>query len=482
MKKRSAALFAILLAACLLFSSCAAAGLTTPALFGALKSSTGELFTGARDLLSGNTRIIDQGAAQFGLVCPVSLPDSVQEEAKALCAAVEEKTGAPLPLSGKAEDTGRAIFVDLLTPAAAVAAGVNDSVFRIYFAENDLHISASNEVMLTEALHHFVNTYIQAEDAAIGTGYFAIPGSMDVTCATAPMFDNDAKAQYIIVRPEKASEHIIDAAQRISDVIRDATGATVKIKSDFRVGSQESEQTEILVGLCNRESVTEQAAKLNSTSYYIGANGTSIQLLGKNEDMTEKAVEAFLNTFVLGSVSSAQSGQLLLPCTFSYTCKNESVALAENGSSSYLLIYAADASPALVETIHRFSEVFYYYTGATLPAVADTAKPVATDCELRVGQTDRGTGNADIAYNAWQISLNGDTVVINGGCDEALIDALTELIKTIPRLIFRQNTFEVNSDGFYQFEPYSARLLALSKALKLTGTSAVEPPAAPSEE
>lgn len=472
MKKKSAALLSLLLVVCLLFSSCAAAGIGTPALFGALKSSAGNLLTGARDLLSGNTRIIDKGNAQFWLVCPESLPDNVREEAEALRTAVLEKTGTALPLTNKADGADRSIFVELLVPAAAKAAGINDSVFRIYFEEKDLHITASNEVMLAEALHYFAATYIQAEGAMIDTGYLAIPKDTNVISATAAVFDEDVKTQYIIVRPENASERIITAAQQISDAIRNVTGATVRIKSDFRVGTQESEQTEILVGLCNREGVKEQAAKLNNTSYYMGANGNDIRLFGATEAMTEKAVEAFLDIFVRGSVSSAQKGQLLLPLAFSYTCRNESVVLANGGNSAYLLIYAADAGPVLIDAINRFAENFYYYTGATLPVFADTAKPTATAYEIHVGQTNRGTGNTDLAYSTWRVSVNGSTVEVNGGCELALTDALAELTETIIDLIFRQNTFETDSDGVLQFDPYRARLLALSKTLVLAGTSA----------
>lgn len=472
MKKKSAAFLALLLALCLALSSCAAAGLEAPALFTSLKRSAGNFFAGARDLISGNTRIIDKGIAQYRLVCPAFLSDSVREEADALRGAVLEKTGTALPVSTLPEGNDKCIFLDLLTPDAARSVQINDAVFRIYFDGDHIRIAATNEVMLAEAVRYFNTAYLQTENATVGDGYLSVPSDTDITSETAAVFDADVKAQFVIVRPEKASDRVVAAAQQVSDAIRNATGAGVKIKSDFRVGTQASEQTEILVGLCDREGVSEQAAELNSTSYYIGSDGTDIRLFGVTDSMTEKAVEAFLDAFVRGSVPTAQKGQLLLPRSFSYTSRNDSLILANGGCSEYMLVYAANTGTVAIDAINRFASDFYYYTGATLPVFSDAARPGVSEKEIRIGNTNRREGSSSVEYNAWRISVNGNTVEVNGGCDIALSDALGELSGTLLDLVYGQNEFETDDNGVLQFDPYGAKLLALSKKLTLTGVSA----------
>lgn len=471
MKKKSAVFLSLLLALCLMLSSCAAAGIDSPSLFTYVKHSFGNLLTNARDLLADNTRIMEKGEAKFSLVCPASLPESVRAEADDLCRAVLAKTGAKLPVSDRADDDGKFIFIDLLTPAAAKNLQANDSVFRIYFDHDDLHIAATNEIMLAEAIRYFNTTYIQAEQAAINTGYFAIPADTDVTSETAAVFDANAHAQYVIIRPEKASERIIATAQQVSDIIRNVTGSTVKIKSDFRIGAQTNEQTEILIGLCDRDGMTQKAAELDNTSYYIGSDGTDIRLFGATDTMTEKAVETFLTTFVKGACSSAQKGQLLLPSRFSYTCRNDLTVLANGGCSDYLLIYAAGMAPATMDAINRFASDFYYYTGATLPVFSDAARPTASPYEIRVGATNRRAGSSGIAYNAWNITMSGNAVEISGGCDFALVEALEKLTEAITEQVYGQNDFETDDNGNLLFEPYGAKLLALSKKISLSGTS-----------
>ena len=61
------------------------------------------------------------------------------------------------------------------------------------------------------------------------------------------------KCNYTIVRPEKCSQSVIDAAFALRNALRDATGDTVFITQDYLYGDAKPEQYEIIIGQTTRE-------------------------------------------------------------------------------------------------------------------------------------------------------------------------------------------------------------------------------------
>lgn len=448
MKQKVALALSFLLALCLLFSSCAAAGIR-PALIGELEKNARKTGQALYGLLSDHSVICENGAARYTLVADSAADDNITAGVYALCTAIAEVTGVTLPVAQTRPEGGKAILAELVSsPTKAREYGLNNSLFRIFFADGDLHIAATNKMMLAEGLRQFTARFVIGENAAAGTGYFGIPADTNLFADTGAVFDADGKSTYTILFPEDASAQVKDAAVSLTAAIREKTGGNVRVKSDF-AASADTEHI-IVVGNCNRQGIAQATEKLDQVTYRIEADGKDIFLLGGSDEMVAAAVNAFSEAFISGALSAPKSGFAFpLSLTFEHTLKT--VVVAAGGKTDYVLVYPGGASEAVRNAALQFSDLFYTITGAVLPVLPDTGLPAATEYEIRLGQTNRAADGEETEEKSWYIRTD-NTILIGGGSDKALLTALKRFSSICIDLVLTQNETE-------DLPQYSARLL-----------------------
>lgn len=106
---------------------------------------------------------------------------------------------------------------------------------------------------------------------------------------------------YVIVCPEFASQTVLDAAQRLKDAIRIATGAHVPIITDSP--SQPPAQREILIGRTSRDFSMDALEMLAGRGYYSALKGSCLVLTGTDDDMVAAAVDSFIISYVMDCTS-----------------------------------------------------------------------------------------------------------------------------------------------------------------------------------
>lgn len=462
MKRKIVLTLSLLLALCLLLSSCAAAGVQPPALFGELEKTATDKGHALKGLFENLTVLCENGEMRATLVAGGNFGQAVTEELENVQRAVLEKTGTALPMTVTRAEGKRAIVAEVLnTPAKIREAGLNDSIFRIYFTKGDLHIAATNEVMLAAGLREFAARFVTGESAVADVGYLALPADTDLSAEQGAVFGSDGQAQVVILFPEKASDRVKAAATALFNTIKELTGKSVKIRSDFSAAP--GNEREILVGACDREGVAEATAALDNISYQITGTGADIRLLGGSDTMVEAAVNAFISTFLQGTNSYAATGALTLPLSFSLSCTLQTVTAAQRGQTEYVLVYPAHASAELRAAALNFAGTFYYLTGATLPVCSDAEFPFVTAKEIRLGVTNRTTPNEAMGEGDWNIVVR-DIIQIRGGSDLALIRALTRFSHTCSNLIYTQNTIGEDFGG------YTPKLLYFISGAEYGGT------------
>ena len=79
-----------------------------------------------------------------------------------------------------------------------------------------------------------------------------------------PLVDG-GKCDYTIVRPEFASDAVIDAAIEVKEALVGEGVNTVAIKEDFLYGNMKPAELEILVGQTNRDAAAHGVAELDTT-------------------------------------------------------------------------------------------------------------------------------------------------------------------------------------------------------------------------
>lgn len=113
------------------------------------------------------------------------------------------------------------------------------------------------------------------------------------------LLDEGGKAVYCIVRPENGSDNEIQAGIDLNKLLKELTGTTFTLKSDFLMPNKETiedvaEEYEILIGMTNRPESLQAKEGLGANEYVIRAVGTKIVILGGTDAMTYRAMKAFL--------------------------------------------------------------------------------------------------------------------------------------------------------------------------------------------
>ena len=136
MKRKIVLALSFLLALCLLLSSCAAAGIQPPALFGELEKTATDKGHAIKGLFENLTVLCENGEMRVTLVADGNYGSAVAEELRSMQKEVLAKTGVALPLAATRTEGKKAIVAELIsTPAKIRETGLNNSIFRIYFTD-----------------------------------------------------------------------------------------------------------------------------------------------------------------------------------------------------------------------------------------------------------------------------------------------------------------------------------------------------------
>ncbi len=128
-----------------------------------------------------------------------------------------------------------------------------------------------------------------------------------------------AISDFTIVYPERASNDIKAAAGAIKNRIDESAKVTLSVKDDWTAPGEDTASTkEILVGKTNRVESKAALEKLNTVSsekaYIIEATANKIVIVGKNDDITVRALKVFATNFIS---TSQKEGTLSIEAGYS---------------------------------------------------------------------------------------------------------------------------------------------------------------------
>lgn len=116
------------------------------------------------------------------------------------------------------------------------------------------------------------------------------------------VIEADGTSKFNIVRPENASQSVLDACVTLKKAILDATGVELVIKSDFEkegYPEYQRQDCEILVGYTNRDESALASEELSKArDYAILQSGTRIAVLSADNAYANDAVAGFIENFV----------------------------------------------------------------------------------------------------------------------------------------------------------------------------------------
>ncbi len=317
MKKRLISTLSLLLLLCLALSSCAA-GLPGFDLHSTAGEKAASFGGKLKNLLEKNVPLVLEGESDFALHTSPSASAEVVAATQAFCTAIEEKTG--FDFSEENTDATRYIVIGLANDDATFADTLHASNFYVGFdGDGDLLIKANSDIMLISALYYLTQTFLQADDANAGEGYFYLPSTLDFT---APTLECKYR-EFTMIQSQNANFWMSQQVTDLHKVIREQTGISLQLKDDMFTPEDEDSLKEIFVGNPNRDSVRAITEELGDTEYYIGAKDGKIFILAKNHITQYRAIEAFVNLFIRSELAEydKDAGTWTLPsyCHYYHT-------------------------------------------------------------------------------------------------------------------------------------------------------------------
>ena len=150
----------------------------------------------------------------------------------------------------------------------------------------------------------------------------------DSTPAVDNILNGISLSEYTLVRNEYANAVEKDAASKLYTAIKDATGITMKITTDWNGSFNAPAPTdtlEILVGVTNRAESAEVLATLGENEYACVVKGKRLVIIGQCEEATAAAVDAFIAEVLGYSEQSGTYDVVNLPLPDNYDARGRRV-------------------------------------------------------------------------------------------------------------------------------------------------------------
>ncbi len=247
----------------------------------------------------------------------------------------------------------------------------------------------------------------------------------------ADIVGSDGRFLYTVVYADGISDLILDEARNLSSQLRETFDIRVDRGSDVKIAEPETEAYEILIGNTDREESKTALDYLNGTrlntekDYLIKVMGEKIVIVANTDEVLAQAVRYFTTTYAIGYAEFTPLGEgyeYLFKAQYSIS----GASIAENPLNEYVIVTPAIKSLTWGDKIREFRENLKASSGIELNAVKHDVAP--TDKEIVVGNTNRETG-VNPSENDWIIKVVGKKLVVNGGSDLAIAEAMDALLE-----------------------------------------------------
>ena len=216
--------------------------------------------------------------------------------------------------------------------------------------------------------------------------------------------------EYTIIRPDSNVAEITDAAVSLRTRLIEATGAQIKIATDWYKKGDVLPETarEIVVGKCDRPATAKIAAELRERDFAIVYEGERIYIIGGGAEATARGVDYFFENYV-----DKENKSVVVKTDLNYISRYEyALGLFKVGGVSineYRIVIPANTASESWAYVNaaaaNLADYLYYNAGITLDIVTD--KEPEAEYEILVGKTNRAESGAASA-----VTLGADQYVL----------------------------------------------------------------------
>ena len=205
--------------------------------------------------------------------------------------------------------------------------------------------------------------------------------------------------EYTLVRPEEASQAVVDAAVSLRTMLINSLDSDLTLKSDLHsetVQALKIREFEILLGNCDRDETRQFMADLKYNDYGYAMIGKKLVICGGSDEATLKALDAFVSDILQkqeGDIFFDGSVNLMVRGTYDI----DTMTLQGSDISEYAIVYKNrnENAKALANAVRdRISQT----SGIILNVYSD--KEEVGEKEILIGTTNR----TDCQYTSQALS------------------------------------------------------------------------------
>lgn len=243
-------------------------------------------------------------------------------------------------------------------------------------------------------------------------------------------------AKYALIRPEKASEAVLDQCNTLYKKLKEKF-SIAEYKDDFYRENNplcQIGEFEIILGKSNRPETFEFLSNLRYNDYGYAQIGNKIVIAGHSDDATISAIREFISS-VVQKKDGAEGVFYTKEYDYIKQMKYDipSIYIGDTFVSDYRIVYPKKNSNSEKVAANMIAEAIAEISGIVVSVIHD-GEAEANGCEILIGATNRSSADDVSALTAKLgaaesiIKYDGKNIMIYGNTSTALLVAANELV------------------------------------------------------
>ncbi len=199
------------------------------------------------------------------------------------------------------------------------------------------------------------------------------------------------KSDYVVTRPDKADEKIIQAARDIIFALRGKTGIDLRMTTDWLKPGDAAPELEILIGGTNREESQAELTDMKAAGFSVKIVGKKLVIAGGSDDATVDGVNWFIKN-VIDKLPDNATDVTLSSDTANYLYSEDyrikSITILGTPIEKFSVVLPKKYNASEYRTSVFLRDHIKKNAGAELPLIYDND---SAEFEIRIGRTNRST-------------------------------------------------------------------------------------------
>jgi len=275
------------------------------------------------------------------------------------------------------------------------------------------------------------------------------PGGTEGSDTEAPapevLLDLSQAEELYVIRPDNASQSIIQAMKDTSALLKTVSSAKIVCADDWYKNEEDIDRFEILIGKVDRPEVIEEFSGLRANDYIVRFSEKKLWITGGTDEATLKAFDEFIGMLKgMTSLSFEAAGGVLARFTDNYEI-NETLLIGKP-FRDYKLVYSS-ANYNQSGAVAAFRNDVMASSGYVL----GTSTNLHTQAECKIQLKSVYEDGTSVPLYDYSIESTGTAITVYGGSNKAFRKALDLIYAGFADGTLKEETATISEKGSFSF-------------------------------